>query len=296
MTMAVELRTAERGQVVALDVDSGAGAAVAARLGRVQVGGGAFSTWVQVRGSSVIESREGRFRLRAGQWIALDKDSLPQIQAERDGLCVGLAVTPAGLRRHAGPVSDTLYMGRGRMNRRDLRITLRLWRAATAAGAPAGALHTLLLHMGTQQRELAARVPRCPGRSSGRRRQVFNRLQRARLYLEGHCDRIVSIKELAELTSFSSWYFSKTFHGLYDESPQAAAVRLRLERAGRLLHETDLAVSEVAGACGFENACSFARAFCGHHGMTATRYRSTHASAPHSAQPAAGGRKASNGA
>lgn len=289
----VDVRTADRGQVVALEVEGGAAAAAVGRLGRVHVAAGAFSTWVQVRGSSVIDSREGRFRLRAGQWIALDKDSLPQVQADRHGLCLGLAITPAGLRSRGGGAGEALYMGRGHMTRRDLRTTLRLWRAAGLAGAPDGALHTLLLHMGTQQRELAARVPRCPGRSSGRRRQVFNRLQRARMYLEGHCDRIVSIKELAELTSFSSWYFSKTFQSLYDESPQAAAVRLRLERAGRLLRETDLAVGEVAGACGFENACSFARAFRGHHGMTATRYRSTHASRPDPAKPVVGARKAS---
>lgn len=289
----VDARTADRGQVVALEVDGGAVAAAVGRLGRAQVGAGAFSTWVQVRGHSVIDSREGRFRLRAGQWIALDKDSQPQVQADRHGLCVGLAITPGGLRARGGGAGEALYMGRGHMTRRDLRTTVRLWRAATRAGAPEGALHTLLLHMGTQQRDLAARVPRCPGRSSGRRRQVFNRLQRARMYLEGHCDRIVSIRELAELTSFSSWYFSKTFQSLYDESPQAAAVRLRLERAGRLLRETDLAVGEVAGACGFENACSFARAFRSHHGTTATRYRSTHASAPDPAKPAVAARKAS---
>ena len=72
-------------------------------------------------------------------------------------------------------------------------------------------------------------IPRCPGRSRSRKRQVFGRLQRARLYLEGNCDRVVRISELAELTSFSSWYFSKTFHSLYEESPQAASARMRLD-------------------------------------------------------------------
>ena len=95
-----------------------------------------------------------------------------------------------------------------------------------------------LLHLAGIQRELAARIPRCPGRSRSRKRQVFGRLQRARLYLEGNCDRVVRISELAELTSFSSWYFSKTFHALYDESPQAAAARMRLERAAELLRGT----------------------------------------------------------
>jgi len=280
----VQVRVADRGQVVTIDGDGDALGVAVARLGRMQLGAGAYSLWVQVRGASMVDSREGRFRLRAGQWIARDGASQPQLQAERDALCLGGTLTPAGLRSRLGEAARALYMGRGRMAGRDLRTTLRLWRAATAADAPAGTLDTLLLHMGGQQRELAARVSRCPGRSSGRRRQVFNRLQRARLYLEGHCDRMVGIKELAELTSFSSWYFSKTFQSLYDESPQAAAVRLRLERAGRRLRETDPAVCEVAAACGFENACSFARSFRGHHGMTATRYRSAHAAPPHSAK------------
>lgn len=286
------MRTADRGQAVVQDGDATQAFAVA-RLGRVQAGAGTFSAWVQVRGSSIIESREGRFRLRAGQWIAFEKDSLPSVQAHRFGLCLGLGVSPQALRALGTVLGDSLYTGRGQMTPRELRLTVRLWRAAGAADAPATALRTLLLHLGGLQRELAARVPRCPGRSSGRRRQVFNRLQRARMYLEGHCDRIVSIKELAELTSFSSWYFSKTFHSLYDESPQATAVRLRLERAGRLLRETDLAVNEVAGACGFDNACSFARAFRGQHGTTATRYRHLHGAAPDSAHNATAVRKAS---
>lgn len=291
----VDVRVADRGQTVVQDGERDATQAfTVARLGRAQAGGGALSTWVQVRGASILESREGRFKLRAGQWIAFDKDSLPQVQAHRHGLCLGLSVSPQALRGLGTVLGESLYMGRGQMTARELRLTLQLWRAATVADAAPTALRTLLLHLGGLQRELAARVPRCPGRSSGRRRQVFNRLQRARMYLEGHCDRIVSIKELAELTSFSSWYFSKTFHSLYDESPQATAVRLRLERAGRMLCETDLAVSEVAGACGFDNACSFARAFRGHHGTTASAYRSTHGAAPDPAQRAIGGRKASH--
>ena len=118
-----------------------------------------------------------------------------------------------------------------------------------------------------------ARVARCPGRSRLRKRQVFSRLQRARLYLEGNCDRVVRISELAELTSFSSWYFSKTFHAVYDESPQAASARMRLERAADLLDNSQMMIGEVAAASGFDNCCSFARAFRVRYGMSATGYR-----------------------
>jgi AraC family transcriptional regulator len=116
-------------------------------------------------------------------------------------------------------------------------------------------------------------VRRCPGRSRSRKRQVFGRMQRAHLYLQGNADRVVRISELADLTSFSNWYFSKAFHALYDESPQALSVRLRLERAAQLLRTTSMMVGEVAAATGFDNCCSFARAFKNHHGVPASRYR-----------------------
>ena len=106
---------------------------------------------------------------------------------------------------------------------------------------------------------------------------------------------MVRISELAELTSFSSWYFSKTFHALYDESPQEASARMRLEHAADLLRETDLMVGEVAAACGFDNPCSFARAFRARHGTSASRYRSHAKSGPRadSAKTNDVGRKAS---
>lgn len=111
------------------------------------------------------------------------------------------------------------------------------------------------------------------GRSRSRKRQVFGRMQRARLYLEGNSHRVVRIGELAELTNFSSWYLSKTFQSLYEESPQSLSARLRLERAADLLRDTDMMVGEVAAASGFDNCCSFARAFRARYGQSASRWR-----------------------
>lgn len=268
---------ADRGQIVQPEMadPAGAGCIGVARLGSAQLENGGFSIWLQVRGASWVEAREGRFQLQPGEWIALERDSRPLVQSDRHGLCIGLSLGSDVLRT-LGRLSDcTLYAGRGSLSRHDLRVALRLWRDASerAPATDLAQLRPLLLHLVGVQRELAARVPRCPGRSRTRKRQVFSRLQRARLYLEGNSDRIVRISELAELTSFSSWYFSKTFVSLYDESPQAAAARLRIERAAELLGSTSMMVGEVAAACGFDNCCSFARAFRARFGVSASRYR-----------------------
>lgn len=268
---------ADRGQILQPDMaePGQAGCIGVARLGSVHLENGGFSIWVQVRGSSWVEAREGRFQLQRGEWLALEKDSRPLVQSDRHGLCIGLSLGSDTLRA-LGRLSDgALYAGRGRLSQRDARTALRLWRDASrpAPLADIGLLRPLLLHLVSVQCELAARVPRCPGRSRTRKRQVFGRLQRARLFLEGNSDRIVRIGELAELTSFSSWYFSKTFLSLYDESPQAAAARMRIERAAELLESTSMMIGEVAAACGFDNCCSFARAFRARFGVSASRYR-----------------------
>lgn len=282
-----QVQWADRGQLLQVDAPDGAiqgGCVGVSRLGSVQVGGG-FSIWVQLHGSSWVEAKEGKFRLRSGDWIAFEKDSKPAIQADRFGAAMGLMLSSDAMREMTRFADRGLYAGRGRVSRHEARIALRLWREAVArmaehpsAGLDLAALRPILLHLAGVQRELAARIPRCPGRSRSRKRQVFGRLQRARLYLEGNCDRVVRISELAELTSFSSWYFSKTFHSLYEESPQAASARMRLEHAADLLTTTQMMIGEVAAASGFDNCCSFARAFRARFGVSATRYRSAAAS------------------
>ena len=265
-----------------------------ARMGSLRTGGSGFSIWIQLRGQTRVAAREGSFTLRPGEWLALDRDSAPELLAGRSGATLGVLL-PAD---SGGGRRGELLPGRGAMSLRDLRIAIRLWRNGrdAAAGAATGdraraangnntangnsdaavrALPSMLAHLCALQRELDGGISRCPGRSVRRKRQVFGRLQRARLFLDGHRNRVVRLTELAELTSFSSWYLSKTFHEIYEESPQAASVRLRLEHACDLLSSTDYSISEIGAACGFDNSCSFARAFRARFLSTATAYRQT---------------------
>lgn len=292
---------ADRGQLLQLDSpeDSVQACAVGvSRLGSAQLAGSLFSIWVQLRGSSWVEAREGRFRLRRGDWIALEKDSRPGLQADRHGFCIGLSLNTEAVRVLGRFNEDAIYAGRGRMGMGDSRVALRLWREAASrlemdTAADPNALRPLLLHIASVQSGLLARIPRCPGRSRSRKRHVFGRLQRARLFLEGNRDRVVRNSELADLTSFSSWYFSKTFHSVYEESPQAASMRIRMEHAADLLRDTEMMIGEVAAASGFDNCCSFARAFRSRYGTSASLYRAA-AIAPRtdSANPSSATRKA----
>jgi len=267
----------DRGQSVTFDKhfeDEGRPYCVGvARLGSLQTSGTVFTVWMQLRGSAWVESKEGKFRLHQREWIAFEKESRPLIQAGRDGVCIGVALDNDALRLLGTLADCSVYTGRGRMSHAEARLALRLWREAQGPGTSIHHLRPLLLHIASLQRELSGGVQRCPGRSRLRKRQVFGRMQRAHMYLEGNSHRVVRISELAELTNFSSWYLSKTFQSLYEESPQALAARLRLERAAMLLRDTDMMIGEVASASGFDNCCSFARAFRSRYGTSASRYR-----------------------
>ena len=273
---------ADRGQLLKLEMNEEtdpSGCLGVSRLGSVQVAAELFTIWVQLRGTAWVEAKEGRFCLRPGQWLALERDSRPLVQADRHGVCIGLSLSSEALGKLSRFLGAGLYVGRGRISLHETVIFLRMWReAGRRLQAPPGrsdlsALRPIMLHLTNLQYGLAERIARCPGRSRLRKRQVFGRLQRARLYLEGNCDRVVRISELADLTSFSSCYFSRTFYDLYEESPQVAGARLRLDHAANLLHDESLMVGEVAAASGFDNCCSFARAFRARFGVSATRYR-----------------------
>ncbi len=252
----------------------------ASRMGSVELQCQEMSIWLQMRGASWLESKEGRFRLLAGEWMILARDSMPVLQAGEQAICIGLTVTEEAIKAMAHFGDFGLHVGRGRLPAGEEGAFARLWRrAARRAGEGDGAarvdppLRSLLLRLESLQREHRAALLLCPGSALARKRQVFDRMQRAHLYLEGNCHRIVRITELAERTQFSSWYFSKVFVKLYRRTPQEAASSFRLEHAAALLTSTPMTISEVGMASGFDNNCSFARSFRARFGMTASEYR-----------------------
>jgi AraC family transcriptional regulator len=123
------------------------------------------------------------------------------------------------------------------------------------------------------QGAFAPAILRCPGRTFAQRRQVFVRLQRVRNYLAANCHLDIDNDTLARMASYSPWHFIRAFRSAYEETPHAYLVRLRLERARRLLCASPLAIAEIALASGFENRCAFSRLFRERFGVTAGAVR-----------------------
>ncbi|MDR1359086.1 MAG: AraC family transcriptional regulator, partial [Coriobacteriales bacterium] len=71
----------------------------------------------------------------------------------------------------------------------------------------------------------------------------------------------VAVSELSQRFGVSASSIRNYFRCVYGESIAAVLRRKRMENAARLLCETDLMVSEIAGAVGYENQSKFAAVF-----------------------------------
>jgi AraC family transcriptional regulator len=227
---------------------------------------------VVVRGSASIRSKEGQFNLARRRWMMLERDSAPLI-ANRGDAAVWVVAIDARAFEAAGRRFQLMWPDSGSLDRvglRGIRSALR-----TLAKMPkAPALWDALTQLSASSDPSGELLLRCPGRTTLRKRQVLQRLQRARLFLEGHAGRIVRITELADLVRVSVWHFTKTFRHVFGVNPQTYATNVRLERARDLARDTTLSIGEIASSCGFENACSFARAFQQRFGISASGLRS----------------------
>ena len=231
---------------------------------------GSTTAWMQLRGTTTMESTEGRFVLHRGGWIMLGRQSQPVLQADRHGICIGICLSADTL--HAlGTGATPLYPGVGHMLPADLQMAIRLWRRLgleRASGTPhAVDTRPLLLLMADLQRGIADRAHACPGHSPARKRQVLAKLQEACLFMHGNTDRAIRAGELAQRVGLPARYFSEAFLAAYGQSPQSFGTRVRLAHAAGRLRRGEITLDEVAVAVGFKHAGTFVRAFRAHLGQ-----------------------------
>ena len=83
----------------------------------------------------------------------------------------------------------------------------------------------------------------------------------------------LSIEDLAKLCNMSHSSFKRKFSKVYSVSPKKYINRMKLERATKLLLNTDLLISEIAYECGFDTISSFNRSFKLQFKVSPTKYR-----------------------
>jgi AraC-like DNA-binding protein len=98
-------------------------------------------------------------------------------------------------------------------------------------------------------------------------------LRRAERYILENFTRKISLQEIAGVAGLSAPYFSTVFKEEMGENLSKYLNRLRVEKAGRMLLETNLPLSEIAGACCFEDQSWFSKIFKAYTGLSPGKYR-----------------------
>lgn len=179
------------------------------------------------------------------------------------------------LQRLSGQDSATLDLLQGAPFRDDvvevcLKWLLEIHRHA-AGGAERGSvdeiLDRILLRLSTvaknRQRQVTAHDPRRP-----------ESLRRTIEYMHAYCERQLPREQLATIAGVSPCYFTRLFAKTVGETPKRYLLRLRVEKAKRMLRENaDISLAEVSAASGFWNASHLCREFNRFVGVSAQVYR-----------------------
>ena len=98
---------------------------------------------------------------------------------------------------------------------------------------------------------------------------------RIKYYLDTKYMEKLRIEELAGRFDIHPNHLTRVFREAYGVAPKQYLVGLKLEKAARLLLETDMPVVLIAESIGFEDQHGFSRAFKNYWGVSPTEYRNT---------------------
>lgn len=98
-------------------------------------------------------------------------------------------------------------------------------------------------------------------------------MEQVRQFIDGHLDEAFDAGALAAHAGLSPSHMVRQFRRAFHETPHKYVTRRRLERAGALLVEDGLPVTEVCFAVGFESLGSFSTLFRAYWGEPPTSFR-----------------------
>jgi len=95
----------------------------------------------------------------------------------------------------------------------------------------------------------------------------------ARLLLDRRYDAPITIEALSREVALSPYYLIRAFRHVYKQTPHQYLVRRRIAKAKELLRNSDLSITEICAAVGFESLGSFSTLFRNVAGLSPRAYR-----------------------
>ena len=113
-----------------------------------------------------------------------------------------------------------------------------------------------------------------PRKDSQRRDAGAEYVRKAVEIILGSYQKKLRIADIASEIGINRSYLTNIFKNEMHISPHDFLIRVRLEKAARLLRETDHAVGVIAAMTGYDDSLAFSRAFKQKYGLSPSNYRS----------------------
>jgi AraC family transcriptional regulator len=153
------------------------------------------------------------------------------------------------------------------------RVLRRMRQVAVSGGNAEADFYDLALGLVELRVERAREIARLPAARVSTRQELHARVQKGKQAMDEMLIENLPLKNIARLAHLSPFHFHRAFRAVFGETPHAYRTRRRLERAARLLKETDVPVIDVCLDTGFESAGSFSTLFRRKYGASPAQFR-----------------------
>jgi AraC-like DNA-binding protein len=134
-------------------------------------------------------------------------------------------------------------------------------------------LHQLLAAMLQVQRQVHQEAAKLPAARTTTRKELYRRLQIGRDFMRDNLQTAVSLEEVAQVAALSPYHFLRSFKQLFGQTPHAYLTAQRLKRAQQLLAHSDVPITDICLAVGFQSLGSFSALFQRHNGRSPRQFR-----------------------
>ncbi|HWA05153.1 MAG TPA: AraC family transcriptional regulator [Ignavibacteria bacterium] len=135
-------------------------------------------------------------------------------------------------------------------------------------------LHGILEHTFRSQLSTSKKADELSSVKRSTRIELFNRLNKAKDYIESNYHEAIDLDMLAKVSSLCPHHFLRKFKSYTGVSPYQYLKSVRLEKARIMLESTNSTVTEICMNCGYESLSSFSYLFKNTYKTSPENYRS----------------------
>jgi AraC-like DNA-binding protein len=98
-------------------------------------------------------------------------------------------------------------------------------------------------------------------------------IEKAVQYMQQNFGKKVTVRQLAAMVNMSESHFIRCFKKETELSPMEFLIKLRVEKAKKLLQANNLNITDISLQCGFSSASHFSASFAKHAGLTPSEFQ-----------------------